>query len=178
MILQLHDLLQQASARFRSVRLWTSLTVCWLLCAMVGFAVAAASPNLGWSWPWRWAAVAAAGGVAALACFVVVRFTVRNPRWVARRIEATNPDLGALLLAALELAPSPRTRRLGYLQSCVVRSAIEHGRKNDWSRTAPTAQLRLAQLGGIASACGARGGLRAAVQRSARRGSRGIWIAG
>src|SRR5262249_4979923 len=39
------------------------------------------------------------------------------------------------------------TGHLGFLQSTVVREALEHRRSHDWSETVPTWALRLAKLG-------------------------------
>ena len=49
----------------------------------------------------------------------------RSARDRASASKQAHPELGAMLLAALEQAPSPRFKRLGYLQAAVVRGAVE-----------------------------------------------------
>ena len=75
------------------------------------------------------------------ACLAAIR-TARDPRWVARRIEARHPDLGTELLAAVDEVEAAPGGRLGFLQSTVVREALEHRQAHDWDETVPTWLLR------------------------------------
>ena len=65
---------------------------------------------------------------------------------MARRIEAKHPELGTGLLAAVEEDAATPSGRLGFLQSAVIRKALDHRRAHDWDETVPTWRLRGAQL--------------------------------
>ncbi len=146
---RLRQALEQVARRFRHVRLWGGLAACWLVLALAGCLIAAIGPG-------RWSGVVPAGGIPAalvlIAAAVGVAFTMaalrsaRDPRWVARRIEGRHPDLKAELLAAVEQVESAPGGRLGFLQSAVVREALEHRRQHDWDETVPTWLLRSTKL--------------------------------
>jgi hypothetical protein len=159
MIHELHELLARAGARMRSVRLWSSLAVCWLFWAVVVWGVAQMATPDGWHWPTVWSLLGASALMTAILCWVAVRRIGRDPRNTAQRIEATHPELGAMLLAALETAPAPKFKRLGYLQAAVVRGAVSHGRQHDWANATSRSRLQLARtahlasLAALASAC-------------------------
>ena len=72
--------------------------------------------------------------------------SVRDSRWVARRIEAKHPELATGLLAAVEEDAASTSGRLGFLQSAVIRKALDHRRAHDWDETVPTWRLRVSQL--------------------------------
>ena len=74
------------------------------------------------------------------------RMRARDPRWVARRIEAKHPELKTGLLAAVEEIGASPSDRLGFLQYAVVREVLDHRRKKDWNETVPTWTLRGAML--------------------------------
>ena len=77
---------------------------------------------------------------------VVALRSVRDARWVARRIEAKHPELGTGLLAAVEEDAATPAGRLGFLQSAVIRQALDHRRRHNWDETVPTWKLRCSQL--------------------------------
>ena len=90
-------------ASLPQVRLWSGLALCWLAWALVGGRCLR-------SWqPGCDRCVSAPRLLAALAA-VAARHrlrrsslrSARDPRWVARRIEAKHPELGTGLLAAVE----------------------------------------------------------------------------
>src|SRR5262249_7079182 len=93
----------------------------------------------------------ALAAASAIAWALLALRTARDPRWVARRIEAKHPELGAELLAAVEEVEAAQSGRLGFLQATVVREALEHRRAHDWDETVPTWALRLAKLGHAAT---------------------------
>ena len=72
--------------------------------------------------------------------------SARDPRWVARRIEAKHPELGTALLAAVEQDVPASSDRLGYLQTAVIREALEHHKSHNWDETVPTRTLRGTQV--------------------------------
>ena len=67
-------------------------------------------------------------GARALACALPALRSARDPRWVARRIEAKHPELGTGLLAAVEEVEAAPGGRLGFLQAAVIREALDHRR--------------------------------------------------
>ena len=99
---------------------------------------------MGGAWPL--ATFAGLAGVTGLAWAVVARRSARDPRWVARRIEAKHPELDAGLLAAVEQDAAAGPGRLGFLQEAVIGQALEHRRRRDWDDTVPTRTLRGSQL--------------------------------
>ncbi|MGO9471404.1 MAG: hypothetical protein ACLQVF_45520 [Isosphaeraceae bacterium] len=145
---QLRQSLERVARRFRHARLWSGLALCWLAWAIVGWVVPVVLFHLGktpipGSWLLGSFAVAAATGVA-LAIWAMR--SVRDPRWVARRIEATYPELGTGLLAAVEQTTASPSDKLGYLQTVVIRQALEHRLGHDWDQAVPTRVLRGAKL--------------------------------
>ncbi len=145
---ELRQSLERVARRFRHVKLWSGLALCWLAWAVVGGIAALVVFHQGKTpIPGLWLlgsfAVATATGVA-LAIWAMR--SVRDPRWVARRIEAKYPELGTGLLAAVEQATASPSDKLGYLQTVVIRQALEHRRGHDWDQAVPTRMLRGAKL--------------------------------
>src|SRR5204862_4165107 len=70
---------------------------------------------------------------------------VRDPLWVARRIERRYPDLDARLLAALEQHPGEKQASLGFLQETVVLEALEHASRHRWQGLVSVTSLKAAQ---------------------------------
>jgi hypothetical protein len=105
MIADLRQALDQVARRFRQVRLWGGLALCWLVLALVGLVVEAtvfrADPTSAQSVLFLVALSTVAAGVG-LVWSLVALGSVRDLRWVARRVEAKHPELSALLLAAVE----------------------------------------------------------------------------
>jgi hypothetical protein len=77
--------------------------------------------------------------------------SVRDARWVARRIETKHPELGTGLLAAVEQAEATPAGRFGFLQTAVIRGALEHARTHNWDETVPAWALRGTQLVHVAA---------------------------
>jgi hypothetical protein len=148
-MVELRRVLDRVGTRARTARLWTGLAACWAALALVGgvlVLIAGASRPLA-------AALVSMAVVAGLGWWLVTRLTVRDPRWVARRIEAKNPDLSALLLAAVEQEPTP-DGRLGFLQTSVVERALAHSRAHDWDEAIPARRLNATRIAhGVALAC-------------------------
>ena len=100
---ELRQKLERVAGRIRSLRLWTGLALCWLLWAVVGVLLFRSwrGSSVGrFRLAWRDLAILAAAS--AIVCVVAVLRTARDQRAVARRIEARHPELGTLLLAAVE----------------------------------------------------------------------------
>jgi hypothetical protein len=151
MIHELHDLLYRAGARLRSLRLWSSLALCWVFWASVVYLVARFAAPTNENWLAMWGVLGGATLLTALVCWQLARRAGSDPRAIARRIEAKHPELGAMLLAALEEAPSPRFKRLSYLQATVVRGAVNHGRQYNWADHTSRGRLLLAKTAHLAA---------------------------
>ncbi len=145
---ELRRALEQVARRFRSERLWTGLTLCWLIWAVVGVCLWLIGLFSGERWISDGWLVVFLGAVVAtgIGCAVLAVRSVKDVRWVARRIEARYPELGTGLLAAIEEDARASSGRLGFLQSAVIRQAINHHRRNNWDETVPTWRIRLSQL--------------------------------
>lgn len=138
--------LERVARRIRRLRLSMALAFCWLLWAGVGmFAFGMTGQAAHRMVVFGWRENAALAAVTAVVCIIVASRIARDQRTVARRIEATHPELGALLLTAVEQNTLPR-EQLGYLQTKVIRDAVEHSRTHNWDRAVPTGRLRLARL--------------------------------
>jgi hypothetical protein len=145
MSMELRRALDEVARRIRRVRLWGALAVCWVSWALIGWVLSALLPAFGErAVPGGWVLVsfAAAALTTGLVCTVVALRSARDPRVVARRIEATHPDLGTGLLAAVEQSENGPGGRLGFLQNAVIRQALEHRLAHDWDEVVPTWTLR------------------------------------
>lgn len=151
MIQELHRMLRSVRSRMQIVRQRWALALCWLLWAAVAGLLWANKEAFEFTGQQLALAIGAGAILSAVICRILVLRSTRDPHWVAQKIEAQHPELGAALLAALEQAPSPGLRPLGYLQSSVVREAVKHGRKHNWNRAVSVAHLGLAQLAQLAT---------------------------
>ncbi len=146
MIQELHRMLRSVRSRMQIVRQRWALAICWLLWAAVAVLLWFNTEYFGLTSEQLALTIAGGAILTAVVCRIFILRSLRDPHWLAQQIEAKHPELGASLLAALEQAPSPRVSTLGYLQSSVVREAVNHGRKHNWNRAVSIAQLGLAQL--------------------------------
>jgi hypothetical protein len=143
--------LERVAERFRGLRLWTGLAACWLAFALAGWGLAGllarARPEDGWV-PvpalLGWFLTLAIAGAAVV---VLTRRSVRDLRWVARRIEARFPELGTGLLAAVEDTSQEGPR--GYLRDVVLRQALTHRAGHDWGAVVSPRSLAAARVGHI-----------------------------
>ncbi len=147
---ELRHKLDLVARRIRSFRLSIMLAFCWLLWAVVGVMLFELGGRLGWNSGLNWRPVLIAAAASAIACVFAVSRTVRDRRDVARRIEATHPDLNSLLITAVEQTSLPR-ERLGFLQTNVIRDAVEHGRRHRWTDSVSGWRLGIARLANFAA---------------------------
>jgi hypothetical protein len=151
---ELRQALEEVARRFRRVRLWSALTLCWLAWAFAGLGLYLISSRQGFEGTaggWPLAFLAGLAAVTGIACAVLASRRARDPRWVARRIEARHPELSTALLAAVEQDGAAGSGKLGFLQTAVIRQALEHHRTSDWNDAVPTWTLRGSQLAHVAS---------------------------
>ena len=149
MSMSLFQALERVARRFRHERLFSSLAICWMVWALVGCGMKTAWFQEAFGsiedW-WLPASLAGAALVTAVSAWSGRRCRARDPRWVARRIEAKHPELKTGLLAAVEEIGASPSGRLGFLQYAVVKEVLDHRRKQDWNETVPTWTLRGAML--------------------------------
>jgi hypothetical protein len=142
---ELRQALEQSARRLRQARLWSALALCWLAWAVaaVGLSLVmsrvAAAAN---SAQWLLASFALAVAASALASLFWALGSARDPLWVARRVEAKHPELATGLLAAVEANAASPSGRPGFLQTAVIRTALEHRRHHDWDDVVSAWRLR------------------------------------
>lgn len=143
--------LQPLVNRRRHLSLAWRLSVYWLIAGLLGVAL------LGANWLWGWSSPLAIGALCIAAVLATIWAIYRSRRLrpdyraIARNIERQNPDLKALLLAAIEQRPEGPGSRLGYLQRQVLKQALVHATDHNWLKSISTTQLVLADLGRIAA---------------------------
>jgi hypothetical protein len=142
---ELRHKLDLVARRIRSLRLSITLAFCWLLWAIVGVMLFELGGRYGWNAGLNWRHVVIAAAVSAIICVIAVSRTVRDRRAIARRIEATHPELNSLLITAVEQTSLPRDR-LGFLQTRVIRDAVEHSRRHRWTDSVSSWRLGVARI--------------------------------
>ncbi len=143
--------LQPVADRRRRLHLARRLSICWLICGLVGAVMAGAA----WLWGWESSSAVIVLCIAAvLATGWVIRRSYRlQPDYqaLARTIEQQHPELQALLLAAIEQEPQGPGGQMGYLQQRVIAEAITHATGHEWLRSISRGKLMLAGLGRAAA---------------------------
>ena len=134
--------------RRRRLHLAYWLSVCWVIASLVGIGLIIASGY------WEWKSSVANWALCILTVMVTLYALYKSYRMrpdykaVARHIERQNPDLKALLLAAIEQQPNQTDGQFGYLQDRVIGEAVRHATKHDWLQSISRKKLLLAELGG------------------------------
>jgi hypothetical protein len=90
-------------------------------------------------------AVLAAAALAGIGAWLASS-AARDPRVVARRVEAEYPELRTCLLAAVEQKPELPGGRFGYLQASVIRQALSHAQRHPWAEIVSQKSIVLAAL--------------------------------
>jgi hypothetical protein len=134
--------------RRRRLHLAYLLSVCWVVAAVIGIGLIVASRYLGWKSPVANWTLCVSTVLATLYAIYKSRRMQPDYKAVARHIERQNPDLKALLLAAIEQQPNKSDGQFGYMQDRVIGEAVRHATKHDWLQSISTKKLFLAQLGG------------------------------
>jgi len=134
--------------RRRRLHLAYLLSVCWIVAALMGIGLISANRYLGWKSPVANWALCISTVLATL--YALYRSSRMQPDYkaVARHIEQQNPDMQALLLAAIEQEPVQPDGQFGYLQDRVIGEAVRHATKHDWLQSISTKKLLSAELGG------------------------------
>ena len=124
------------------------LSVCWSIAAILGIGLIIVNRYFGWKSSIANWALSISTVLATLYAFYRSRRMQPDYKAVARYIERQNPDLKALLLAAIEQQPIRPDGQFGYLQDRVIGEAVRHATKHDWLKSISTTKLLLAELGG------------------------------
>lgn len=146
--------LERVAKRLRRLRLWSTVGLCWYVWAILGAGlVAILARPVPAILPDRWLLGSYLGlAVAtALACAALALRSARDPRSIARRIEARYPELKTGLLAAVEEDAAAATGELGYLQTAVIQHALHHRLSHDWDHAVSARSLRSAKLAHLMS---------------------------
>jgi len=134
--------------RRRRLHLACFLSVCWFVAALIGIGLICASRYWGFkSSNANWA-LCISTALATLYGFIKYWRMQPDYKAVARHVERQNPDMQALLLAAIEQEPEQPDGQFGYLQNRVIGEAVRHAMKHDWLKSISTKKLLLAELGG------------------------------
>ncbi len=124
------------------------LSAYWLVSVLLGAGL------IGANWLWGFKSPVANWALCILTVLATLYALYKSRRMqpdykaVARQIERQNPDIHALLLAAIEQEPELPDGQFGYLQERVIGEAVRHAMKHDWLRSISTKKLLLAELGG------------------------------
>jgi hypothetical protein len=134
--------------RRRRLHLAYLLSLCWIVASLVGIGLIIVSGYWGWKSSIANWALCISTVIATL--YALYRSYRMQPDYktVARHIERQNPDLKALLLAAIEQQPNQFDGQFGYLQDRVVGEAVRHATKHNWLQSISKKKLLLAELGG------------------------------
>ncbi|MDP6448141.1 MAG: hypothetical protein QF805_30390, partial [Pirellulaceae bacterium] len=93
--------------------------------------------NAGWL-----LAIGGLGGL--LIALLISRRSARDSRWLAGRIEERHPSLNQLLVTAVE--QTPNEGRMTYLQETVIRDAMFHGHRYNWTAVVSRGRLLLGHV--------------------------------
>jgi hypothetical protein len=143
----LHTELDRVAKRYRRLLLWTGFAVCWLTLAIAGFLALTWARKSGHAIPGVLMVALLALPLAVLPMLLRWLRRVKNPAWIAHRIEGRFRDLDARLLAALEQKPDPSTGQLGFLQHDVIDQVVHHARTRGWAQIVSRRKLRVAKWG-------------------------------
>lgn len=135
--------LDRLAIRQRWLRLFQFLSLVWLMAAVAGGLLWARGnqSTVGVALPAILLVLTALG----LALFVAWKVITRpsNYRWLASEVERSYPELHTSLLAAIEQRPDPLAGEFGYLQTSVMRDALQHAYRHRWPEIIPQRRLLL-----------------------------------
>jgi hypothetical protein len=141
---RLQEALHPVTVRLRVLKAAQLLALAWLLAAGVSLALWGLSHWVSLPASWLLAGSLSVAFVLSAAAVTLGLLAARDPRSVARRIEATYPELQCGLLAAVEQTPLLPQGRFSYLQAHVIQEALLHAHQHPWSAAVPARRLALA----------------------------------
>jgi hypothetical protein len=138
--------------RFRAIMFWWALAIIAAVTSVLGIwlQIQARSGELpvGLPAPRLAMALVLVTAVGAILASYLVRFTYRNPRGIAERIESRFPGLQQRLLTALSQSPDSNEQPLGYLQRRVITDAFRHSQTHRWTEAVPRGAAMLSRITG------------------------------
>ncbi len=145
----LAERIDRVSARLRSIRFWWSLAIIAGLAAAGLLLLVRLQPSAAWTRRELISAVLVGAMAATLIAMLVARFSYRNRRKLALRIEQQFPSLNQRLLTALSIPQPSAGQPLGYLQQEVIREAYRHSQTHAWTQVVSPWQAISSRLLGI-----------------------------
>lgn len=136
--------LDRVASRYRRLRYWRALAAAWFLAALVGLAVWGLGRALGSALYLSVPALCVLAVALAGMCIWLAALFAPGRKWIALRVEAGFPELESRLLAAMEQQPALADGRFGYLQTSVIREALDHARRHEWPQVVPPRRMALA----------------------------------
>jgi len=143
--------LDRVASRFRLLRFWLALAAAWLIAAGAGLAIFGLRASFSPPASVAVLLVCLVAGALAIAGIWLAATSARSYEWVARRIEASYPELRTCLLAAVEQRPDLPGGRFGYLQSSVIHQALYHADRNAWTQVVPMKRILAAAAANVLS---------------------------
>ena len=134
--------------RRRRLHMAYLLSVFWIVAALLGIGLISVNRYWGLKSPVANWALCISTVLATLYALYISRRMRPDYKAVARHIEQQNPDMQALLLAAIEQEPELPDGQFGYLQDRVIGEAVRHATKHDWLQSISKKKLLSAELGG------------------------------
>jgi hypothetical protein len=122
--------LEPVSRRYRGLRLWRRLTICWGLALLAGISLQWWQHWTGYSPPQARTILGAITAAAALGILANHMRWKKDPRLTAEIVEHHHPELQGLLLTAVQQTSA--TRDFSYMQYRLIQEAIEHSRTHHW----------------------------------------------
>jgi hypothetical protein len=139
--------LRPVAARFRRLQFAVTLSVGWLLVALLGTILWWARGRFGWELPGMTSGLLFLGLLALVVAVIRGLRVAGNYRAIAQRIESFFPDLDSRLLTAMEQQPSGGfLGGYSYLQESVIRQALRHEHHHAWRKVIPMGRIVTAHL--------------------------------
>jgi len=144
--------LEPVKRRWRLVRIFECLTICWLLLA--GLTVVCFWLN--WSGhshaPWLAWVVTALGAAAAVGIITYYLLKRWSLQAMSGQVEQRYEELDSSLKTAIEQHPDAESGQLSFLQQEVIRQAVYHSYRQPWQQAIPTWRVALAPLAAFSAA--------------------------
>jgi len=147
----LRERLKPIADRQKKLQLRQKLALWWLTMALGATCLLLLYAFKGWSSPIAMVCLCLGLLVTTVVVFFRLHRHQLDYKAIARDIERHHPDLKALLLAAIEQKPQEPQGHIGYLQERVIKEALAHAGRHDWSQTVSKRKLNLAGLGQFAA---------------------------
>lgn len=137
--------------RFRLFHMLWSLTIVWIVIAIVGYWLLSYGRQVN-GLPSQYVQIwIAAFGIGTLACWWYARIKHRDLRSIAALIESRFPSLEQRLTTAVELRPTEESGRFTYLQRSVISEALVHDVRHEWDSLVSMRRMLIAALAGLPS---------------------------